>query len=351
MGIRRIQGVVVLFALSCLPASAQSLGDVARAERERRSKIAHHAPVLTNEDLRHDKILEKIPIEPNAASHPSDNGTDDATGENVSLGDYARALRQRRRAQEAAASTAAHPAQESRSADSNPVTLTPLSGMVQPGQKTISVGEFARQVRAERDAARLARTRNSPPQSMDHATTNASRVPLAPSLPEVDRGTPTQAASPIRARSSELRVQPSAPDWRVRQPRAVLEPGAMANGESIRVPRGSSLWRLAREHLGAGRLWSVLWKANPQIRDPNRIQAGQLLRCPVLRDPEQVGSSRSAGLGQPSSAGVSLAGSAKGGSPLTNHNRSHAARFVPTASGILPSEQTRKVLSSRALSR
>jgi len=37
MGSWRTQVVVVLLALGWLPATAQSLGDVARAERERRS--------------------------------------------------------------------------------------------------------------------------------------------------------------------------------------------------------------------------------------------------------------------------------------------------------------------------
>jgi nucleoid-associated protein YgaU len=311
--------------------------------------------MLTNEDLRHDKILEKAPLDPNVLSHPSNNSADAAPSENVSLGDYARALRQRRQAEPAAASStaAAHPSPQSHSADSNPVALTPLSGMVQPGQKTISVGEFARRIRAERDAARLARTHNSPPPPAAQATRDAARVKLAPSWPRVSRPLPTTAASPKLARSSRVHPKSSAPKRAPAQPRAVLEPGAMARGESIRVPRGSSLWRLAREYLGAGRLWPVLWKANPQIRDPNRIQAGQLLRCPALSDQEGTGPFHSAALGQPNSAGVLPAGPvvAAVNAAVTTRSQRRAARLAPTGSVIRPSEPVRKVLSSRALSR
>jgi nucleoid-associated protein YgaU len=354
MGNRRTQVMVVLLALGCLPAYGQSLGDVARAERERLSKITHHAPRLTDGDLRRDKILEKAPLDADAVSHPSDMHTEVGPSENVSLGDYARALRQRRRAEQAAASSTAiaHPAPESQSADSNPVALTPLSGVVAPWQRTMSVGEFARRVRAERDAARLARMHGSP-QPEAHATKDASRGKLAPGGPRVGRTLATTAASPNLARSSEVDPKSSAPDRATAQPQAVLEPGAMANWESIRVPRGSSLWSLAREHLGAGRLWHVLWKENPQIRDPNRIQAGQLLRCPALRDQECTHPSRRAGLERSSSAGVSPTGPivAVVKAPVTTRSRRRAARLVSTGSAIHPSEQVRKVLSSRALSR
>ncbi len=73
------------------------------------------------------------------------------------------------------------------------------------------------------------------------------------------------------------------------QPRAE-EPDTTADEQTIRVPRGASLWRLARTYLGAGNLWAALWKANPQIKDPNRIRAGQVLRLPDLDDDDNPAS-------------------------------------------------------------
>lgn len=304
MGSWRTQVVVVLLALGWLPAAAQSLGDVARAERERRSQMPHHAPVLSDEDLVRDKILQKAPRDADSAAPPSDHGADAAASENVSLGDYARALRQRRAAERASAPNAAG-----------------------PDQKTMSLGDVARQARAEREAARTARTHDNPPQPAA-----ANTVPM-----------PTIGASPGLARSATLHPRSSAPP--APQPRAGIEPGAMANGQSIRVPRGGSLWKLARVYLGAGRLWPALWKANPQIQNPNHIQVGQLLRYPVLRDQEPSDSSRSASLKRPSSAGVPAADSAT--VPATGQ----AGQLTPTGLGIRPDERLRKSLFSRALSR
>jgi len=325
MGSWRTQAMVVLLALGWLPATAQSLGDVARAERERRSKMPHHAPVLSDEDLVRDKILQKAPRDADSASPPSDNGADAATSENVSLGDHARALRQRRAGEQASAPNA----------DANPAIE---SG---PDQKTTSLGDAARQARAEREAARTSRMHSSPPQPavLDSDTRVAQPRP-ANTMP-----TPTTGASPGLARSATLRPKSSPPH--TPQSRAVLEPGAIANGPAdlIRVSRGSSLWKLAHEHLGDGRLWPVLWKANPQIRDPNRIRAGQLLHCPVLREREPSDSSRSASLKRPSSAGVPAVDSAT--VPATGE----VGQPTPTGLGIRPDERLRKSLFSRALSR
>jgi len=181
MGSWRTQAVIVLLAVGWLPATAQSLGDVARAERERRSKMPHHAPVLSDEDLVRNKILQKAPRDADSASPPSDNGADAATGENVSLGDYARTLRQRRVGEQASAPNA----------DANPAIE---SG---PDQKTTSLGDAARQARAEREAARTSRMHSSPPQPavLDSDTRVAQPRP-ANTMP-----TPTTGASPGLARS------------------------------------------------------------------------------------------------------------------------------------------------------
>ena len=36
---------------------SQNLGDIARQDRERRSRLSSHSPVLTNDDLARDRIL------------------------------------------------------------------------------------------------------------------------------------------------------------------------------------------------------------------------------------------------------------------------------------------------------
>ena len=120
---RCTQFAVALVLSVSLPAAAQSLGDVARAERERQSKVQHHAPVLTDEDLTRDQILPSRPRGSDSSVQPADDGA--IPSQDVSLGDYARALRQRRTAEPASApDSAAKPAIES--APANPVARTPL---------------------------------------------------------------------------------------------------------------------------------------------------------------------------------------------------------------------------------
>ncbi|MGZ4818620.1 MAG: hypothetical protein ACXVZJ_08335 [Terriglobales bacterium] len=47
--------VGLTFGVPCL--WSQNLGDIARQDRERRSRLSSHAPVLTNDDLARDRIL------------------------------------------------------------------------------------------------------------------------------------------------------------------------------------------------------------------------------------------------------------------------------------------------------
>ena len=330
---------------------------------------------------------------PFAATPSNDNPTEASEG--ISLGDYARALRQRRAAEQssAASAVAAAPAPASESAGFNPAALNPKPEAAVSGQKTTSLGDFAREVRTEREAARRARIqqkraaqpnlaqRNAvqPPVHTDRATKTA---PLAQQtahtlparkgvLPAIQAtkdtapadkavlATPTAHTIPVAtasrkteqsptqslAHSKEVAAKPNAQP--APQPRAVLEPGAMVGEQSIRVPSGSSLWKLARVYLGAGSLWPALWKANPQIHDPNHIRAGQLLRCPALDD--QNNAFRSAGLKQPSSAGSSPMNAVAERSKSRRSER--AEQRSATAPAIQPRALVRKSLFSRSFSR
>lgn len=101
-----ISALVLLSAGVC---AGQSLGDVARQERERRSNLTHHAVVVTNEDLANDRIFPSAaktesPATAAAASivTPAVNtplwGVAEQPG--FSLGAYARILREQRRQRE-----------------------------------------------------------------------------------------------------------------------------------------------------------------------------------------------------------------------------------------------------------
>ncbi len=48
----------------------------------------------------------------------------------------------------------------------------------------------------------------------------------------------------------------------------------------VRVSEGDSLWKLAKRHLGDGMQWTQLLAANPQLKDPNVIHAGDWIQLP-----------------------------------------------------------------------
>jgi nucleoid-associated protein YgaU len=54
---------------------------------------------------------------------------------------------------------------------------------------------------------------------------------------------------------------------------------------SVTVRKGDSLWKIAQKKLGFGGFWGCIAKANPVIRDANRIYTGQVLSLPESCDP------------------------------------------------------------------
>ncbi len=54
---------------------------------------------------------------------------------------------------------------------------------------------------------------------------------------------------------------------------------------AVTVHKGDSLWKIAQKKLGFGGFWGCIAKANPVIRDTNRIYTGQVLSVPEACDP------------------------------------------------------------------
>ena len=68
-------------------------------------------------------------------------------------------------------------------------------------------------------------------------------------------------------------------------PPSIPEPvwaGLTMTQETVRVQRGDTLWKIAERHLGDGRDWRRIADANPELKDPNLIRAGQQLRVPGI---------------------------------------------------------------------
>jgi nucleoid-associated protein YgaU len=118
----------------------------------------------------------------------------------------------------------------------------------------LSLGEVARRVRAERAQRRPQRAAVAPPRvRVQQPVRNAPRV--------TRQAPPATLPAPAHSRPQQQECVPSE--------------------NAICVRRGDSLWKLAREHLGAGARWTELWQANPEISDPDLILPGQSLRTPA----------------------------------------------------------------------
>lgn len=222
-----------VFFLGLTNSPAQSLGDLARQERERvRNNATKPTHVFTNEDLARFKILAGLEQENSDAHVP------------VALDPAVRAT-------------------------------VPASGSEQPVKELVApvwpqgtpLGDVARYYR------RLRELRSEPLES-----------PLV--AQDTSQGTtPVQSSNAPRQDASAL-----SPDQPLQQPKkiiAVSQPavrGSVPAPRVIRVSPGDSLWKIAGRYLGDGNQWREIARANPEIADPNLIQVGQQIRLPGESD-------------------------------------------------------------------
>lgn len=248
--LRIFMTAAVLVLLAGSAASAQSLGDLARQERARRADQPPRATrVLTNEDLQRDRILE-----PRTPAAPAVTAQDEL------------------------------PAIPALPPSENVVPLWTAAPQVNiapsPEPTQVTLGDFARQVRAERTARK--RTREI------LAAREQQQKPVLASAP----APPAPAPSPRRERI--VAVTPPRPVTRpvTRRARRRAAPRLMLasapSADAVVVNRGDSLWKIAQRELGDGSLWTALWQANPEIADPNLIYPGQALRRPAAEQIAQA---------------------------------------------------------------
>jgi len=217
------------FLLGLTSGSAQSLGDVARQERDRLSnKSDKSTRVFTNEDLARPTILEE---------HEQEDSD----------------------AQTGTAFPPATPAPAPVSA-SEPA----VKKMVVPAwPEGTPLGDVARYYR------QLKELRSEPGETPILAQDSPIR-----SAPVQD--------SPVRRQNQN----PFSPDQPAQKPKrivAVPEPAVRDNAPApsvVRVSPGDSLWKLASRYLGDGNQWTEIASANPEIADPNLIRVGQQIRLP-----------------------------------------------------------------------
>lgn len=219
--------VVSLILLCTVTGFAQSLGDIARQERERKKHLPQpELHVYTNEDLVRPHIL--VPE------------------------DQARALAARKN--------------------------TPIPAVVASEPATPVVPEVAKPALvAQPDVAGAAR--------LEFPNTRGQRAQPRPrlTLPVSHRA---RAGAPVRWRAP-LSTAPKLAIWRSdfemekKTHKSVGLSQTASNGVTrVQIARGDSLWKLAESHLGSGLLWHELAELNPEISNPDLVYAGQWISVP-----------------------------------------------------------------------
>lgn len=231
---------IAIFVFGLATSSAQSLGDLARQERERvRVRSAKSPHVFTNEDLSRPKILEAVEL-----------------------------------AQEAAQpATASAPANALAAPPLAPVFTGELQDAAPVWPAGTPLGNVARYYRQQKEL------RSAPPDAPAVAQSKPKVV--------VPRRRSSAPQMPLAPRQNTRKYSPEQP---LQKPKKMIAEtasiirDAVPEGRMIRVNTGDSLWKLASRYLGGGNQWHLIAAANPEIADPERILAGQQIRIPGRTD-------------------------------------------------------------------
>ncbi len=256
-----------------LRAGAQDVAETARKERARRAaqpKQQRH--VYTNDDLKRSQILtqedralaeagHKKPILPQSGQ-PVQSSTDAVNGAlPESLGEIARRYRRQKIARDAEEAL--------RSLLRSPYHMDlpkPSLGALSP-LRVPPISAPAPVVKTGRPGASIAPLRRDP----------FARPPLSSSPRRSNPGAAPTSAAPL----TSSRVLPTAPTRSLPfAPPRVLPSSSPSRPAVVTIQAGDSLWKLARRHLGSGGRWPEWLADNPGLPDPHRIRPGTILVVP-----------------------------------------------------------------------
>ena len=238
---------------------AQDVADAAKQERARKEspqKKSKH--VYTEEDLKRAQILtpeDRAQIEarknqaaPDAEEKPQDALDASSLSPDIPLGDVARRFRRLKELQKLQRSAEFH----------LPFTDSPVLASPKPMQP-VRPHSFKPAAPATPRFAPYRPPVKRSPFARPRVFTAAPPM-IVPSYPPAARLVPAQP------------IAPTAP---------AIAPVNPAKPNAVTVKRGDSLWKLAEQHLGHGLRWHDLVSANPGILDPNHITAGSQIVLPA----------------------------------------------------------------------
>ena len=274
------------------PAHSQSLGEIARQERQRKQEQppppATH--VYDNDDLARRQILlpedkarfeaSKQDLKPVETKPAVATAAVEVKTDTIPLGDVAQQERERRQSQTPRTPHVYTNADLERpqillpedrerfEASRQKVTLTPSEPAVQSAaneleNKAVPLGDIARRYRALEEARK----------SSESQSGTSLAVLSAPVLayPGFSRAADETSLAPSSSRAFKTKRAP---------PGEAIPSAQLSGGRFIRTKAGDTLWKLAHKYLGDGKRWLVLVAHNPQLTDPRRVQIGTWVHLP-----------------------------------------------------------------------
>ena len=239
------------------PAYSQSLGDLARQERDRKQdQTTHSTHVYDNDDLKRAQILvpedrervqaTKRKAEPAFSKSPTEiAGGGDVDLSSLPLSDIAR-----------------------RYTEVVVAVAVAVDGPV--GAPVVKVVKKDRRQPEPPNASRrnlTVRTRAYPTSSEP-----AAHLRVAPTSPAPVSVTETSISKPVTG-------EPAAGSPQIADTARLVHKDS-AEGSRVQVQRGDTLWELAKECVGRGEDWPLLAANNPQVLEPARLPVGIWLRVP-----------------------------------------------------------------------
>ena len=263
-----IAGVAaILFSSLASTTFAQSLGDIARQERERKKDMpATH--VYTNDDLAKAHIL--VPE------------------------DEARVMARKTEVAPAVqpAQVAVAPAEQNSVSASAPQSVSPTISLSQD-QVAAQSDDLTTGAASSEDvaAAISAAEAIADPGSLPPSAVTLPRAQRKIQLSTISLTAPAadlESSSNVRTRLHVEVTQPlpvakpiEAPKRKIAIPQtrrtSIAAPESV---NAVRVKRGDSLWKLAVEYFGTGLRWRAIAAMNPNITNPDRVRVGELVRLP-----------------------------------------------------------------------
>jgi nucleoid-associated protein YgaU len=224
----RPRGGSWLFALLALsmgtPVYSQSLGEIARQERERKQQ------------------------HPSQATHVYDN--DDLARPHILLPEDEKRVQAKKKVNTPPAGYA--PVE---TVDSAPKVSAPVSNQIAPA---------AQDVKSDLPVLGLHSMPPQPKPETSTATNPDLSQPPVTVRPRVKPSTSRTTPAPTQTESVSSGTQHQ----------------EISGDTQVRVQPGDTLWKLASKYLGAGKDWQALAACNPQVKNPMRLQVGTLVRLP-----------------------------------------------------------------------